>query len=86
MVKIIMHGCSGHMGQVITGLVKEDPDAEIVAGNPQAAFDRLIALIAGNVGGEKTKVRDRLLELFALFDAADPRVLTARTKLASSLY
>ena len=32
MVKIIMHGCSGHMGQVITGLVKEDPDAEIVAG------------------------------------------------------
>lgn len=48
--------------------------------------DRLIALIAGNVGGEKTKVRDRLLELFALFDAADPRVLTARTKLASSLY
>ena len=61
-------------------------DAEIVAGNPQAAFDRLIALIAGNVGGEKTKVRDRLLELFALFDAADPRVLTARTKLASSLY
>lgn len=61
-------------------------DAEIVAGNPEAAFDRLIALIAGNVGGEKTKVRDRLLELFALFDAADSRVLTARTKLASSLY
>ena len=24
MVKIIMHGCNGHMGQVITGLVKED--------------------------------------------------------------
>ena len=23
MVKIIMHGCNGHMGQVITGLVKE---------------------------------------------------------------
>lgn len=61
-------------------------DAEIVAGNPEGAFDRLIALIAGNVAGEKDKVRDRLLELFALFDATDPRVLTARTKLASSLY
>lgn len=32
MVKIIMHGCNGHMGQVITGLVEKDPDAEIVAG------------------------------------------------------
>lgn len=32
MVKIIMHGCNGHMGQVITGLVKEDANAEIIAG------------------------------------------------------
>lgn len=27
-----MHGCNGHMGQVISGLVENDPDAEIVAG------------------------------------------------------
>lgn len=32
MVRIIMHGCNGHMGQVISGLVENDPDAEIVAG------------------------------------------------------
>ena len=32
MVKIIMHGCNGHMGQVISGLVEKDPGAEIVAG------------------------------------------------------
>lgn len=32
MVKIIMHGCNGKMGQVITGIVASDPDAEIVAG------------------------------------------------------
>ena len=32
MVRVIMHGCNGHMGQVITGLIKEDPDIEIVAG------------------------------------------------------
>ena len=32
MVKIIMHGCNGHMGQVISGIVEKDPDAEIGAG------------------------------------------------------
>ena len=33
MVKIIMHGCCGHMGQVISQIVKEDADAQIVEGN-----------------------------------------------------
>lgn len=32
MVRIIMHGCNGKMGQVITGLVAGDPNARIVAG------------------------------------------------------
>lgn len=32
MVKMIMHGCNGAMGQVITKLASEDNDAEIVAG------------------------------------------------------
>ena len=32
MVRIIMHGCNGHMGQVISNLAKDDPEAEIVAG------------------------------------------------------
>ena len=32
MVRVIMHGCNGHMGQVITGIIKEDSDAQIVAG------------------------------------------------------
>ena len=32
MVRAIMHGCNGHMGQVITGLIKDDPEIEIVAG------------------------------------------------------
>lgn len=49
MIKIIMHGCNGHMGQVISGLVAQDPDAEIVAGvdmvdnrpNPYPVFTNL---------------------------------------------
>lgn len=32
MVNIIMNGCNGKMGQVITGIVKEDANATIVAG------------------------------------------------------
>lgn len=32
MTRVIMHGCNGAMGQVITRLVKEDPEVEIVAG------------------------------------------------------
>ncbi len=32
MVRAIMHGCNGYMGQVITGLIKDDAEIEIVAG------------------------------------------------------
>lgn len=32
MVKVIMHGCNGHMGQMITGLCASDDEIEIVAG------------------------------------------------------
>lgn len=32
MIKIIMHGCNGHMGQTITKIVAEDTQTEIVAG------------------------------------------------------
>lgn len=32
MVRAIMHGCNGHMGQVITGLIKADEEIELVAG------------------------------------------------------
>lgn len=32
MIRAIMHGCNGHMGQVITGLAAGDEELEIVAG------------------------------------------------------
>ena len=32
LVKMIMHGCNGRMGQMITGIVSKDPEIEIVAG------------------------------------------------------
>ena len=32
MIRIIMHGCNGKMGQIITNLLKDDENAQIVAG------------------------------------------------------
>lgn len=32
MTRVIMNGCNGKMGQVITGICREDPEVEIVAG------------------------------------------------------
>lgn len=49
MVNVLMHGCNGRMGQMITGLVKEDPEIAIAAGvdtyqgisNPYPVFDSI---------------------------------------------
>lgn len=38
MVKVIMHGCNGHMGQVITDLIAKDENAKIVAGIDTADY------------------------------------------------
>ena len=32
MTKVIMNGCNGHMGHVISDLCEKDPEIEIVAG------------------------------------------------------
>ncbi|MGA9373936.1 MAG: tetratricopeptide repeat protein [Mycobacterium sp.] len=61
-------------------------DVEILQQNIAAAFDRLIALIKRTAGDERTAARTRLIELFELFDAADPEVLAGRRKLANALY
>ena len=41
MTRILLSGCCGRMGQVITGLVKEETDLEITAGIDIAAGDSL---------------------------------------------
>ena len=32
MVNVIMHGCNGHMGRVVTELIEKDENVQIVAG------------------------------------------------------
>lgn len=61
-------------------------DREVIAGEPERAFDRLIEVIRGATGSERDAAKDRLIELFGLFDNSDARVKSARTKLASALY
>ena len=61
-------------------------DALIVAGTPDRAFTQLIDAMKVTAGEDKARLKDRLLELFALYDSGDPRVLAARTQLASALY
>jgi putative thioredoxin len=61
-------------------------DIEIVSGYLEPAFARLLRLIQLLDGEEKKKAKDRLLELFALVDPADPRVIKARAALANALF
>lgn len=61
-------------------------DREIIGGDPEAAFGRLIDLVRTSAGEDREAAKERLIELFGLFGNADPRVKAARTKLASALY
>jgi putative thioredoxin len=43
-------------------------------------------LVRRTSGDERTSVRTRLIELFELFDPADPDVIAGRRNLANALY
>jgi putative thioredoxin len=61
-------------------------DVEIVNGGVEAAFSRLLNLVKATQGDEKNKVKTHLLNLFALVDKSDPRLISARKELASSIF
>jgi putative thioredoxin len=61
-------------------------DMEVATGSVEPAFIRLLALVKTTSGDERTRVKDRLLELFSLVDPADPRVIKARADLANALF
>lgn len=61
-------------------------DVELVQGDAEAAFDRLLGLIRTSSGDERERVRMHLLELFETLGNADERVLKARRGLMTALF
>ncbi len=64
----------------------ECADIEVAQGDLEQGFKRLLALVSVLSGDEQKRVKDRLLEYFALVDSADPRVIKARAALANVLF
>jgi putative thioredoxin len=61
-------------------------DVEMITGQADAAFARLIELIKRLSGDQRNQVRVRLLELFETLGNADERVLKARRDLMTALF
>ncbi|MEV0740806.1 tetratricopeptide repeat protein [Streptomyces sp. NPDC050549] len=61
-------------------------DLDLVGGHVEDAFGRLIDTVRRTVGDDRDTVRVRLLELFEVVGADDPRVTAARRALARALF
>ncbi|MFI2431064.1 tetratricopeptide repeat protein [Streptomyces sp. NPDC018693] len=61
-------------------------DLDLVGGHVEDAFGRLIDTVARTAGDDRDAVRLRLLELFEVVGADDPRVAAARRALARALF
>ncbi|MFC1259933.1 tetratricopeptide repeat protein [Streptomyces rochei] len=61
-------------------------DLDLVGGHVEDAFGRLIDTVRVTAGDDRDTVRLRLLELFEVVGADDPRVAAARRALARALF
>lgn len=61
-------------------------DAELVGGDAEAGFARLLKTIRSTAGDDRERVRLRLLDLFETVGTADPRVQKARRELMTALF
>ncbi|MHA5051997.1 tetratricopeptide repeat protein [Streptomyces sp. SD15] len=61
-------------------------DLDLVGGHVDDAFGRLIGTVQRTAGDDRDAVRVRLLELFEVVGADDPRVIAARRALARALF
>ncbi|MEU8570703.1 tetratricopeptide repeat protein [Streptomyces pathocidini] len=61
-------------------------DLDLVGGHVEDAFGRLVETVRRTAGDDREAARVRLLELFEVVGAEDPRVVAARTALARVLF
>ncbi|GGQ34073.1 co-chaperone YbbN [Streptomyces griseomycini] len=61
-------------------------DLDLVGGHVEDAFGRLIETVGRTAGDDRETVRVRLLKLFEVVGAEDPRVIAARRALARALF
>ncbi|GAB3560622.1 tetratricopeptide repeat protein [Spelaeicoccus albus] len=61
-------------------------DLDVSGGHIDDAFARMLTLIRTTAGDDRERVRVRLLELFEVVGAADPRVTKARASLTRALF
>jgi len=61
-------------------------DVEVLSGQADRAYERLVKLIKRTSGDERDVVRKHLLSLFSVAGPDDPAVATARRQLASALF
>ncbi|MET8624959.1 tetratricopeptide repeat protein [Kitasatospora sp. NPDC004669] len=61
-------------------------DLDLVGGHVEDAFGRLVDTVGRTFGEDRDTARLRLLELFEVIGAEDPRVVAARTALARVLF
>jgi putative thioredoxin len=61
-------------------------DLDLVGGHVEDAFGRLVETVQRSAGDDRESARVRLLELFEVIGADDPRVVTARSALARVLF
>lgn len=61
-------------------------DVDVLGGHVEDAFSRLIRYIQTHAGEDRETARKHLVELFSIVGDADPRVATARKKLAMALF
>ncbi|MFF3689058.1 tetratricopeptide repeat protein [Streptomyces sp. NPDC002187] len=61
-------------------------DLDLVGGHVEDAFGRLVETVRRTSGEDRDKARLRLLELFEVVGADDPRVTSARSALARVLF
>ena len=61
-------------------------DIDMIGGQIQDAFDRLLDFLAAGHKADIEQVRKRLLEYFAIPEPTDPRLTRARRRLATLMY